>query len=125
MGSQALVISNKQDIKPTLKSERKTIASISNNDFLQNVENKRPPSSFKGNQGSNGYQKIKRTFGNPEHGQVYEKEILSQLIKQNIKGQTSESNTPLSSMLNYFTMSSNDTKKKVTSKLGLDKLLSS
>ena len=65
VGSQALVISNKQEIKPNLRSERKTIAVVSTSDFLQNTENKRPPSSFKGPQGSSGYQKIKRPFGNP------------------------------------------------------------
>ena len=65
VGNQALVISNKQEIKPTLKSERKSITAISNHDFLQNVENKRPPSSFKGKQGPSPYQKIKRPFGNP------------------------------------------------------------
>ena len=67
IGPQALVISNKQEIKPNIKSARKTLNCIGGvPEILQKGENKRPDSSsthFKGQPASSGYQKIKRSFG--------------------------------------------------------------
>jgi hypothetical protein len=64
IGKQALVISNKQEIKPSVKSERKLFSTI---DAAANgVENKRPPSSqnhSKQANPSNSYHKIKRQLG--------------------------------------------------------------
>lgn len=122
---EALVISNKQEIKPTLKSERKTTAITT--DLLANNENRRPPTShFKGQPASSSYQKIKRTIGsNQECELIYEKEILSQLIKGSLSKAPPKDTPSLSSMLNFFTKSGgSETKRKVSTKLGLDKLLS-
>jgi hypothetical protein len=102
------------------------MATITNVDYLQNAENRRPSinsSRLRGQPASATYQKIKRTFGHADHEPIQEKEILSGLLKANSKSHTIEP-TPLSNMLNYFTMSSTDTKRKVTAKLGLDRLLS-
>lgn len=66
IGPQALVISNKQEIKPSIKSARKTLNGIGGvPEILQKGENKRPDSGtyFKGQPASSGYQKIKRSFG--------------------------------------------------------------
>ncbi len=62
IGRQALVISNKQEIKPSVKSERKLSSTIEV--AVGGAENKRPPSSQpKQNNPSSSYQKIKRQFG--------------------------------------------------------------
>ena len=45
------------------------------------------------------------------------------MIKGNINKPQNKETGPLASMLNYFTMSGGDTKKKVNAKLGLDRLL--
>lgn len=123
IGRQALVISNKQEIKPSVKSERKLSSTI--DAAVHGAENKRPPSSqSKQNNPSNSYQKIKRQFGfhsQQEADLRPEKEILHQLLKG--KFTKPPESTPLASMLDYFTMTA-DKKKKTTAKFGLDKLLS-
>ena len=62
IGRQALVISNKQEIKPSVKSERKLSSTI--DAAVCGAENRRPPSSqSKQSNPGKSYQKIKRQFG--------------------------------------------------------------
>jgi len=76
VGNQALVISNKQEIKSSLNSERKTLISVAKTipiDTISNSENRRPPSGnscFRGQTGASSYHKIKRTFGSQDHAML-------------------------------------------------------
>lgn len=67
-----MVISNKQEIRPSLKSERKSGWKFED----KGSENNRPHSNsnITGKNGSSGYQKIKRNFGFGNH--IQEGEIL-------------------------------------------------
>jgi hypothetical protein len=119
------VISNKQEIRSYAKSERKLSSTI--DAAVKGSENRRPPShhdSIKAQNCGSSYQKIKRPFGFHNHQEndlVYEKQILSQLIKGKCAKPPPES-TPLTTMIEYFT--SSEKKKKTPAKLGLDRLLS-
>jgi hypothetical protein len=96
------VISNKQEIRSYAKSERKLSSTI--DAAVKGSENKRPPShqdSIKTQNCGSSYQKIKRPFGFHNHQEndlIYEKEILSQLIKGKCTKPPPES-TPLSTMI--------------------------
>jgi hypothetical protein len=123
IGLHALVISNKQEIRPSVKSERKIFSSIE----TPNGENKRPLSNYSNSikvSPSSAYQKIKRST--PKHSKecdlISEKEILSQLIKGSGGKVTTEA-SPLRNMLNYFTMTASENKKK-NNIIGLDRLIS-
>lgn len=79
IGRQALVISNKQEIRPC-KSDRKATST------LEGGENKRPQANLDNlttRTSAGNYQKIRRQVGlqQPEKDLQYEKDLLSQLIK--------------------------------------------
>lgn len=123
IGLHALVISNKQEIRPSVKSERKIFSSI---ETPKGGENKRPGSNYSNSikvSPSSAYQKIKRST--PKHSKeelISEKEILSQLIKGSGGKVTTEA-SPLRNMLNYFTITASDSRKKGNI-IGLDRLIS-
>jgi hypothetical protein len=68
IGREALVISNKQEIRSYAKSERKLSSTIDN--AVKGSENKRPQSNhdnIKAQNCGSTYQKIKRPFGFHNH----------------------------------------------------------
>lgn len=127
IGREALVISNKQEIRSTPKSERKLASTIYA--AVAGTENSRPQS----NQGTvkvsnprNSYKKIKRQFGFQNHQEndpTQDKLVLAQLLKDKYVKAAPEQ-APLSNMLNYFTATPDKRKRHSSNKLGLDKLLS-
>jgi hypothetical protein len=97
IGRQALVISNKQEIRPC-KSDRKATCT------LEGGENKRPQANLDNlttRTSAGNYQKIRRQVGlqQPEKDLQYEKDLLSQLIKGKCGQLPVPESTPLSSML--------------------------